>query len=203
VLTDYPSVQQAVVIAREDSPGDKRLAAYVVTVDGSTISTHDLRSFLQHKLPDYMVPSAFVFLDSLPLTANGKLDRKALPAPDHSRPELDDTFAAPRTPVEDILANIWSEVLKLDKVGIHDNFFHLGGHSLLTTQIVSRIDSAFGIALPLRRMFESPTVADLAMRITEQQAQGASKLELTQLLRELEAMTDEEAQKVYETSRRN
>ena len=162
VLTDYPSVQQAVVIAREDSPGDKRLAAYVVTVDGSTISTHDLRSFLQHKLPDYMVPSAFVFLDSLPLTANGKLDRKALPAPDHSRPELDDTFAAPRTPVEDILANIWSEVLKLDKVGVHDNFFHLGGHSLLATQVVSRINTSFQIDLPLRYLFETPTIAGLA-----------------------------------------
>ena len=102
------------------------LVAYVVTADGSAISIHDLRSFLQHKLPDYMVPSAFVFLDSLPLTPNGKLDRKALPAPDHSRPELEDGFAAPRTPVEEILANIWAEVLKLDKVGIHDNFFRPG-----------------------------------------------------------------------------
>jgi surfactin family lipopeptide synthetase C len=149
------------------------------------------------------VPSAYVFLNSLPLTPNGKLDRKALPAPDHNRAELENSFAAPRTSVEESLADIWAEVLKHDKVGIHDNFFHLGGHSLLATQIVSRIHGAFGIELPLRCMFESPTVADLAMRITEQQAQGASKLELTQLLRELEAMTDNEAQKVYETSRRN
>ena len=133
--------------------------------NGSAPSTHDLRSFLQQKLPDYMVPSAFVFLDSLPLTPNGKLDRKALPAPDHSRPELDDTFAAPRTPVEEILANIWAEVLKLDKVGIHDNFFHLGGHSLLATQVVSRIRSSFAFDLPLREIFAAPTIAALAPKV--------------------------------------
>ena len=109
-----------------------------------------------------MVPSAFMFLDSLPLTPNGKLDRKALPAPDQSRPELDDAFAAPRTPIEEILANIWAEVLKLDKVGIHDNFFHLGGHSLLATQVVSRVNHSFQTDLPLRRLFESPTMAGLA-----------------------------------------
>jgi acyl carrier protein len=112
-----------------------------------------------------MVPSAFVFLDSLPLTPNGKLDRKALPAPDHSRPELDDAFAAPRTPVEEILANIWAEVLKLDKVGIHDNFFDLGGHSLLATQLISRVRDAFKLDLPLRSLFEAPTIYGLAQRV--------------------------------------
>ncbi len=203
VLAQHPSVTVSVVLASEDSPDDRRLVAYIVAAAGSVPSAHELRSFLHRKLPEFMVPSAYVFLNSLPLTPNGKLDRKALPAPDHNRAELENSFAAPRTSVEEILADIWAEVLKHDKVGIHDNFFHLGGHSLLATQIVSRIHGAFGIELPLRCMFESPTVADLAMRITEQQAQGASKLELTQLLRELEAMTDNEAQKVYETSRRN
>ena len=202
-LVQHPAVQDSVVVVREDEPDDKRLVAYIVSNQQPAPSTNDLRSFLKQKLPDYMMPSVFMFLESLPLTPNGKLDRKFLPPPDHSRPELDDVFATPRTPVEELLAAIWAEVLKLDKVGIQDNFFDLGGHSLLATQIVSRIDSAFGIELPLRRMFESPTVADLAMRITEQQTQGASKLELTQLLRELEAMTNKEAHKVYETSRRN
>ncbi|HET9917807.1 MAG TPA: phosphopantetheine-binding protein, partial [Candidatus Binatia bacterium] len=202
VLAQHPSIQQAVLLAREETPGDKRLVAYVVAAEGSTPSVHDLRSYLQHKLPDYMLPSAFVFLDSLPLTPNGKLDRRALPTPDHSRPELTDAFAAPRTPVEEILANIWCTVLKLDKVGIHDNFFDLGGHSLLATQIISRICSAFRIELPLRRIFESPTVAEMAMLVTEHQAKGASRPELMEILPELEAMTDEQAQKAYETGLR-
>ena len=128
MLVQHPLIQQAVVLAREDTPGDHRLVAYAVATVGANPSADDLRRFLQQKLPDYMVPSAFMFLDSLPLTTNGKLDRKALPALDHSRPELDDAYTAPRTPVEEILAKIWAEVLKLDQVGIHDNFFELGGH---------------------------------------------------------------------------
>jgi acyl carrier protein len=143
--------------------------AYCVTTADSNPLPHDLRSYLQHKLPDYMIPSAFVLLDSLPLTPNGKLDRKALPAPDHGRPELDDGFAAPRTPLEETLANIWAEVLKLDKVGIHDNFFQLGGHSLLATQVVSRMRNAFSIEVRLRQMFELPTIAEMATIITENQ----------------------------------
>jgi acyl carrier protein len=114
-----------------------------------------------------MVPSAFVVLDSLPLTPNGKLDRKALPAPDQTRPELEKTFVAPRTPVEETLASIWSDVLQFDHVGIHDNFFELGGHSLLATQLISRIRDAFKIDLPLRSLFEAPTIYGLAQRIQE------------------------------------
>ena len=102
-------------------------------------TTNELRSFLKQKLPEYMVPSAFVFLDTLPLTPNGKVDRKALPAPDQNRPEAEESYVAPRTPVEELLAEIWAEVLKLDKVGVHDNFFELGGHSLLATQVISRV----------------------------------------------------------------
>jgi acyl carrier protein len=172
VLAQYPSVEQVVVLAREDIPGDRRLVAYTVATEGSAPSARELRSFLQHRLPDYMVPSAFVFSDSLPLTPNGKLDRKALQAPDDRRPELDDGFAAPRTPLEETIANIWAKVLKLDKVGIHDNFFHLGGHSLLATQVVSRLCDAFSIELQLRHMFESPTVSEMATIITEKADDG-------------------------------
>ena len=186
VLAQHPSIQQAVVIAREETPGEQRLVAYTVSTTGSAPSTHELRSFLQQKLPDYMVPSAFVFLDSLPLTANGKLDRKSLPAPDHSRPELEDNFVAPRTPVEEILANIWAEVLKLDKVGIHDNFFHLGGHSLLATQVISRIRRALQSEIPLRVLFEAPNVARLAERVEEsrRQEQGVQTLSLLPVSRD-------------------
>ena len=201
VLVQHPSIQQAVVLAREDAPGDRRLVAYAVATVGANPSADDLRRFLQQKLPDYMAPSAFMFLDSLPLTTNGKLDRKALPTPDPIRPELEKTFTAPTTPVEGILANIWAAVLKLDKVGIHDNFFHLGGHSLLATQIVSRVHSAFGIELPLRRIFESPTVAGIAIIISQYQAEPSSDAALAQMLRDVEAMTDEEAQnKITESS---
>jgi Acyl-CoA synthetases (AMP-forming)/AMP-acid ligases II len=169
VLAQHPDIQQAAVLTREDKPGDRRLVAYCVATANSNALPRDLRSYLQHKLPDYMIPSAFVLLDSLPLTPNGKLDRKSLPAPGHGRPEPDDGFAAPRTPLEESLANIWAEVLKLDKVGIHDNFFHLGGHSLLATQVVSRMRNAFSIEVRLRQMFESPTIAEMATIITENQ----------------------------------
>ena len=121
-----------------------------------------MRSYLQQKVPEYMVPSAFMFLDSLPLTPNGKLDRKALPLPDQSRPELEQTFIAARNAVEETLANIWAEVLNLDKVGIHDNFFHLGGHSLLATQVISRVNNSFQVEIPLRQLFESPEIAGFA-----------------------------------------
>jgi amino acid adenylation domain-containing protein len=162
VLGQHPAVREAVVLAREDSPGERRLVAYVIAAPGLAPSANELRSFLQQKVPQYMVPSVFMFLDSLPLTPNGKVDRKALPAPDQSRPELGESYSGPCTPVEELLANIWAEVLKLDKVGIHDNFFHLGGHSLLATRVVSRVREAFQVELPLRTLFESPTVAGLA-----------------------------------------
>ena len=198
VLGRHGAIQQAVVLAREDNPGDRRLAAYIVATPGSTPATSELRSYLQQKLPDHMVPSTFMFMASLPLTANGKLDRKALPAPDPTRPELNEAFTPPRTPVEGILASIWAEVLKLDKVGIHDNFFDLGGHSLLATQVVSRIRNAFSIEFPLRSLFELPTVGGMAEMIEQKVTMPISdpELELAQMLREVEAMTESDAEKV-------
>jgi surfactin family lipopeptide synthetase A len=163
VLGQHPAVREAVALAREDSPGDRRVVAYVVAPPDT--STNELQSFLKQKLPEFMVPSAFVFLDSLPLTAHGKVDRRALPAPAQSRPDLDETFSGTRTPTEEMLAGIWAEVLKLDIVGIYDNFFDLGGHSLLATRVVSRIREIFRIELPLRALFEMPTVASLSKHI--------------------------------------
>jgi acyl carrier protein len=166
-LGQHSAVREAVVLAREESPGDRRLVAYVVAASGSAASAHELRSFLQQKLPEYMIPSACVFLESLPLTPNGKIDSKFLPAPDRNRDELEQAYVAPRSPTEEILAGIWEEVLKLDRVGIHDNFFDLGGHSLLATQIISRLRVTLQMELPLRLLFENPTVSGLADRIEE------------------------------------
>ncbi|AOX00346.1 hypothetical protein BJP34_13570 [Moorena producens PAL-8-15-08-1] len=162
-LTENPQVKEAVVIAREDIPGDKHLVAYIVT--GETVPTKsELRSFLKQKLPDYMVPSAFVTLESLPLTPNGKIDRRGLPAPDISQAS-ETTFVPPNTPTEELLGAIWSQILGIEKIGIHNNFFELGGHSLKATQVISQIRQVFSIDLPLKTLFEQPTVAQLSDRI--------------------------------------
>jgi amino acid adenylation domain-containing protein len=162
VLGEHPAVWQAVVILREDRPGEKRLVAYVVAKQGQTLATNDLRRFLKQSLPDPMIPAAFVLLDTLPLTANGKVDRQALPQPGPTRPDLEPTFVAPRTPVEETLSGIWAQILGVQSVGIHDNFFDLGGHSLLATQVMSRVREALLIDLPLRTLFDAPTVVGLA-----------------------------------------
>jgi amino acid adenylation domain-containing protein len=163
VLKEHNAVRQTVVAARADVAGDKRLVAYVVGRD--PVQVAELRSFLKTKLPDYMLPSAFIFLDSLPLTATGKIDRRALPAPDHDRPELANEYVAPGTPAQKLVARAWADVLKLESVGIHDNFFELGGHSLLAIRVNSRLREAFGIQFPLSMLFEQPTIAGLAERI--------------------------------------
>jgi amino acid adenylation domain-containing protein/FkbH-like protein len=162
VLKKYPAVQEVVVVAREDKPGDKRLVAYVVVHKGQTATSDDLRNAVRQSLPEYMTPSAFVLLDALPLTPNGKVDRKALPAPDQERSGSGAEFVAPRTPVEEQLAGIWREVLGVPQVGIHDSFFDLGGHSLLAVQAISRIREIFAIELPLLSLFDASTIASLA-----------------------------------------
>ncbi len=161
-LARDPAIREAVVLAREDEPGDARLVAYLVVRDPRGHSASDLRRHLKQTLPDYMVPSAFVLLDALPLTANGKVDQRALPAPGGARPELDGDYVGPRSEDEELIADVWASVLGLDRVGVHDNFFELGGHSLLATRVISRLRDAFGIEIPLRPLFENPTVAGLA-----------------------------------------
>jgi amino acid adenylation domain-containing protein len=164
LLAQHPEVKEAVVIAREDIPGDKRLVAYIVS--GSTFpSVSDLRDFLKQMSPDYMVPSAFVGLEKLPLTPNGKVDRRALPAPDSASLYSETAFVPPSNPTEEKLAAIWSQILAVEKIGIHDNFFTLGGHSLKATQVISGIRESFGVELPLRELFSAPTIAELAQAI--------------------------------------
>jgi acyl carrier protein len=202
-LNRHPGVESCVVLADKDVRDENCLVAYVVASNRDTTGAL-LRSYLSDQLPAALIPASFVFLDSLPFSPNGKVDRKALPAPDHSRPEREDGFAAPRTPVEEILANIWAGVLKLEKVGIHDNFFHLGGHSLLATQVVSRIRDSFKIELPLKTLFEAPTIQGVAQRLQEEADTAAiieqhkhkytADADIRQLLREIEPMTEEQAQ---------
>jgi amino acid adenylation domain-containing protein len=172
-LSQHESVQSSVVIAREDIPQTKRLVAYIVPQPQQIPTVSELRSFLKQKLPDYMVPSAIVILESLPLTANGKVDRRALPVPDLYSDRAQ-KYIAPRTPVEEILAQIWSQVLKVELVGVDDNFFELGGHSLLATQLVSRIRDRFKVQLPLQELFNTPTIAELAQSIGKLQQQNSS-----------------------------
>jgi amino acid adenylation domain-containing protein len=169
VLAAHPGVAGAAVTVREDAPGERRLVAYVVPAEEEPASPAALREHLRERLPEHMVPAAVVQLDALPLTATGKLDRRALPAPEVEA----EGYAAPRTPTEQLLAGIWAEVLGRDRVGIHDDFFELGGHSLLATRVVSRVRPAFGVEVPLRAIFEAPTVAGLAARVAAERGEGA------------------------------
>jgi acyl carrier protein len=164
VLRGHESVIDCVVVAREDVPGDWRLVAYVAGGAGAD----ELRDHVRRSLPEYMVPAAFVVLDRLPLTPNGKLDRKALPAPELGSTE--DRYVAPRTPAEEVLAAIWAELLKVERVGVVESFFDLGGHSLLATRMVSRVRERFGVDLPLRAVFEHRTVEELARVVEEAEA---------------------------------
>ena len=171
-LSTHPAVREAVVVVREDAPGDKRLVGYVVPSPDAQVSAAELRKHLEGRLPDYMVPGAFVVLDAFPLTPSGKVARRALPAPDAAASE--EAYVAPRTPGEERLAAIFAEVLRAQKVGARDGFFALGGHSLLATRLISRVREGFGVELPLRALFEAPTVEGLAARIEALVGEGAS-----------------------------
>jgi amino acid adenylation domain-containing protein len=164
LLASHPQIWETVVLVWDDTAGDKRLVAYIVPQPEITIIIDEIRQFLKAKLPDYMVPNAFVILEALPLTTNGKIDRRALPPPNL---DISDKYVAPSTPIEEILVNIWSEVLKVEKVGINDNFFELGGHSLLATQLVAQIRDRLKIELPLRQLFNTATLAELAQGIEQ------------------------------------
>ena len=172
VLNQHPAVRESVVVVREDVPGDKRLVAYLVTEEQQHLPTRELRNNVLAQLPEYMVPSSYVFLEAFPLTINRKVDQRRLPAPDQERPALVETFVAARTATEQQLVQMWIEILRLERVGVHDNFFELGGHSLLITQVVSRIRDIFGIDLPVRSFFGTSTIALIAERIDQAQQIG-------------------------------
>ncbi len=174
VLSQHAAVRQTVVMAREDLPGAMRLVAYVVLHEKQAASSDKLQNHMLKYLPDYMIPTAFVFLERLPLTPNGKLDRQALPAPQLARPTLSANFLAARTATEETIAVLWSQVLGIEQIGIHDNFFELGGHSLLALQVLSQLQAVFSVEVPMHRFLEAPTVAQLAELLQQDQKQDVS-----------------------------
>ena len=167
VLNQPPALRQAVVLAPTGENGDKRLIAYIIPAQEPVPTPNELYDFLRDQLPEYMTPSSFVLLDALPLTTNGKIDTKALPAPDEDQFLNTHQFVTPESHLEKKLAEIWSEILGVDQIGIHDNFFHLGGHSLMAIQVVHRINQAFKVDLSVRNIFEDPTIAGLALVVEE------------------------------------
>ncbi len=197
-LQQHPAVQEVVVIVTTTSGGEKALAAYLLLKPGfdAARDPQQWRTFLQDKLPDYMMPSHFVFLDEMPRHPNGKVDRSKLPAVTSAYAGRSRDFVAPRTPIEQQLAALWSQLLGIEAIGIHDNFFTLGGHSLLATQLVSRLRDLFQIEIPLQKIFETPTIAGLALTTTQLRAQWQQAEQLDQLLSELEQLSDAEAKKL-------
>ncbi len=166
-LSQFPAVQESVVLLREDTPGDKRLVAYLVLKSSRNINVSELRTFLKSKIPEFMIPAIFVILEKLPITQNGKIDRAALPVPAQSRPDLDKAFIAPTTAVEKYLVSLWQSVLGIDKIGIYDDFFELGGDSLKAAVFVNRLQEELNVATHVRSLFMAPTVADLSLYMNE------------------------------------
>ncbi len=190
VLNRHLSIQASLVVAREEIPGDKRLVAYIVLAPGAHTTASTLRDTLKAYLPDYMIPAAFVILEALPLTPNGKVDRTRLPVPDALNTLQDEIVAVPSTPLEKRLTEIVASTLNMDQVGLDDNFFMLGGHSLLGTQVIARVAETFGVDLPLRTLFEAPTVRLLAMEVERL------------IVAILETMSDEEALRLLQLDHR-
>lgn len=192
-LLDIDAVKEAVVVPLEDVPDHKRLVAYIVPTTPPAPTVSALRGALAAKLPDYMIPSAFVLLDTLPLIGIGKVDRRALPAPGRARPDLANPYVPPRNPIEAGVCKVWAEVLDLEQVGIYDSFLELGGHSLLATRIVSRIRDMFHIEVPLRTLLLASTVAAMAVIMVQRQAEAFDPAELARVLAEVEGLPDEQS----------
>ncbi|MFP5263070.1 MAG: amino acid adenylation domain-containing protein [Blastocatellia bacterium] len=198
VLRGHEAIRECVVLLREDAPGEQCLDAYVAADKGAAPTAGQLREFLRLRLPEHMVPSAFVIMEQLPRTPGGKLIRQGLPSPERVRPELETAFAAPRTGLEERLAQIWSEVLDINLIGIHDNFFDLGGHSLKIIEVTSRVQSIYGVELPMHTFFRSPTVASLAQSIQQLRMEEEKVDGLEELLEMVDSLSEAELKALIE-----
>ncbi len=196
-LLEHTAIKEATVRLWDNQPGDPRLVAYIVPTEKQPPTVSEMMRLLAEMLPSYMIPSIFVTLKALPTNPNGKLNRLALPEPDQLRPELDNSFVFPDTPVEKRLAKIWVQTLGLDQVGVNDNFFELGGDSLLATQIISQVISTFHVKVPIMSLFQSPTVASMALVILNYQYEKAESKDVDLMLAELETLSDKEARQKY------
>jgi hypothetical protein len=195
VLNAHENVREAAIIVREDTPGNQRLVAYVVLRQPE----NNLRAFVKARVPDHMIPAGFVVMDKLPVTPNGKVDYAALPLPDETSFDSSKEFVAPRTPLEETLAQIWREILEISRLGIHDNFFELGGHSLLATQVVSRIRKTLNVDLPLRVIFDSPTIAGLATNVESMSQMEPDETEkLAQIVEQIDQLSINEIRVLLE-----
>lgn len=199
-LSQHAAVRGCAVTAIGERHGNKRLVGYVIPDEKQPPSASDLQNFLRQSLPEYMIPPAFVMLDSFPLTSNGKVDRRALPLPEQIERSVEGVYTAPRTPVEAKLAEMFAEILGAERVGIHDSFFALGGTSLTAVELIYNVRQFFQVEVPLRKMFENPSVADLALAVLECQGEQVAGDEMMQLLEELEGLSPEEVQKKLEES---
>ncbi|MEN9870950.1 MAG: hypothetical protein RLZZ171_1938, partial [Cyanobacteriota bacterium] len=197
ILNQHSLIKENVVVLREDTPEDQKLVAYIVTLTNSRLPLPELRNFLREKLPEYAIPSAFVFLEQLPISTNGKIDRKSLPIPTEIF-DSTNNYTPPINAIEEILAGIWAKILQRQRVGIYDNFFDLGGHSLLATQVISRIREAFAIDLPMRCLFESPSVAQLAETLITRESQPGITQKRAQILKKLENMSPEQVKQLLQ-----
>ncbi len=195
VLAKHPAVRESVVLLRDDEPGNLRLVAYVIPHFHQNPAANDLKDFLQAQLPDYMVPTAFVLLEAFPLTPNGKLDRHALPTPETAGLNPKE-YLAPQNAVEEVLASIWADLLKVERVGIRDNFFDLGGHSLLATQLISRVRQTFRAELSLRDLFEEPTIANLSRILIANEAKPGQTEKIALAVKKIKTMSAEDKEKL-------
>jgi acyl-coenzyme A synthetase/AMP-(fatty) acid ligase len=187
------TIRETAVVAHDDKEGNKRLVAYFVPTTQNSSRGHELQLALARLLPSYMIPSMFIPMDKLPLTGMGKVDRRSLPTPDLERDIPPSPLVEPRSSEEELLAKLWAEVLAVDKIGVHDNFFDLGGHSLAATRIITRVIQTFQLKLPMKALFDAPTVAEMAVIIEQHQHKQATDVELARMLSEVEAMSDSEA----------
>lgn len=201
-LNEYPSVKTCVVVARIDADEDKRLVAYIVARDGEKPGHLELRSFLRTRLLEQMVPSAFVLLDEMPLTPNGKINRRALPAPEVSRPEIEQRYVAPRNDIEAALVELWQEVLGINPIGVNDNFFDLGGHSLKATSLLSKVSRIFRTELPLSVVFEATTVEALACALVEHEAKPGQTAKIAHVLQRIKSISSADLKDELERKRR-
>jgi acyl carrier protein len=191
-LEQYWAITESLVIDRDDLGGGTRLIAYVVPEEGVEPAPAELHALLKEKIPSYMIPSIFVTLKEIPLTPNGKVNRRELPEPEFIESEANENFVAPRTPSEEMLASIWRETLGVPQVGVESNFFDLGGHSLLATRVMSQIREQFGVELPLRVLFETPTIAGLAPHLDAVQSKDTQLQRILSMLENVESISEEE-----------